>query len=655
MLNSHLLTSIITNLFSVSTTSTCSNSSLTPTQVALTKFSRLSARSLNTFLYNTTFHNRSSRTFTSSEVRLLSYGLNFVPSPKLPPLCVFQRGVAKLARAMRLRWYFKRPLDDSNKIFVANPFFQPPDSPPPPIERFLSDLESEVIRWHQEALTLYKNFGCNFRSMDFKNLMNLSSDPSLNFSKSDKNLGFNVFDDKDYYQEAVRVVTDPLVNKPVTEFEAITVVHRFIDNTRLLCRTFLPFGLSEDDCDFIEQDFSQESSSPNFPEFYILPKLHKQPWQGRPITLQTKFVSRWAAKWLTVHLNAFCETLPTALKDSLSLVKQLENLHLPSDCDIFTGDVRSLYPSIDSKVGVELVKRTLIERSGWKGWKIEFICQLLSLILSCTVFKFRNQFFLQINGTAMGVSCAPPYAIIVMFALEHNVITMEYVLFYTRYIDDVFCITRKGFAEKLRVLLDSLVPWIKFDWACSGDTADFLDLTIFKDHQFHITGLLSFKVFQKRFNLYQYITFFSDHPRSMKKGFIRGVLLAHAVRCSREIYFLDYRLAFFERLIARGYPRAFLSPIFSSVKYADRKTLLSGDRQRSKKNAPLLLNFPFSRAAAAADFAGFLRNKWHLVKAVDKENIFPNCPLIVWSKGRNIFDVVRTNQKHIMNLKLSLS
>ena len=106
---------------------------------------------------------------------------------------------------------------------------------------------------------------------------------------------------------------------------------------------------------------------------------------------------------MTIQLNDFCLALPTVLRDSLSLVQDLEAKQFPDDCEVFGGDVRSLYPSINTIKGISIVRKVLIDRSGWSGWKIDFICDLLALVLNFTIFKFRGKFFIQINGTAMGV------------------------------------------------------------------------------------------------------------------------------------------------------------------------------------------------------------------------------------------------------------
>jgi len=75
-------------------------------------------------------------------------------------------------------------------------------------------------------------------------------------------------------------------------------------------------------------------------------------------------------------------------------------------------------------------------------------------------------------------------------------------------------------------------------------------------------------------NLFLYLPFSSYHRMHVKKGFIKGELIRYVRSCSVEIDFLRARFAFFHRLRARGYPSSFLLPIFDSICYSSRPTLL---------------------------------------------------------------------------------
>ena len=58
------------------------------------------------------------------------------------------------------------------------------------------------------------------------------------------------------------------------------------------------------------------------------------------------------------------------------------------------------------------------------------------------ICKYNDKVYKQIDGTAMGTSVAPPFANLFLFILERILLLKykEYILFYKRYIDDIFFI-----------------------------------------------------------------------------------------------------------------------------------------------------------------------------------------------------------------------
>ena len=56
------------------------------------------------------------------------------------------------------------------------------------------------------------------------------------------------------------------------------------------------------------------------------------------------------------------------------------------------------------------------------------------------ICKYNDKVYKQIDGTAMGTLVAPPFANLFLFILERILLLKykEYILFYKRYIDDIF-------------------------------------------------------------------------------------------------------------------------------------------------------------------------------------------------------------------------
>ena len=72
----------------------------------------------------------------------------------------------------------------------------------------------------------------------------------------------------------------------------------------------------------------------------------------------------------------------------------------------------------------------------------EVLGELMNLVLKNNVFEFNEQFYLQIQGTAMGTKMAPAYANLFMGKLEEHLIKLAHNHIHTwkRFIDDIFII-----------------------------------------------------------------------------------------------------------------------------------------------------------------------------------------------------------------------
>jgi hypothetical protein len=151
--------------------------------------------------------------------------------------------------------------------------------------------------------------------------------------------------------------------------------------------------------------------------FYMLMKVHKKELSGRPIISSINTFTYYASKYLDQVLQPVMKNISSFIQSSQHLIHKLEenSTLLPHDCWILCADVDSLYPSIPSKEGQELFKLALLRHNVQSTFfsdltEISFICDLLAWVLSNNYFSFGNDYYLQINGTAMGTPVAVAYA-----------------------------------------------------------------------------------------------------------------------------------------------------------------------------------------------------------------------------------------------------
>ena len=84
-------------------------------------------------------------------------------------------------------------------------------------------------------------------------------------------------------------------------------------------------------------------------------------------------------------------------------------------------DVSSLYNNIDHEEGAETCLQKLEERKN-KSISSIAIKNLILMILKSNAFRFGNQYYRQITGTAMGTSMVLNYTNLFMDNFEQNLL-----------------------------------------------------------------------------------------------------------------------------------------------------------------------------------------------------------------------------------------
>ncbi|CAJ0944105.1 unnamed protein product [Ranitomeya imitator] len=166
---------------------------------------------------------------------------------------------------------------------------------------------------------------------------------------------------------------------------------------------------------------------------------------GRPIVASTESILSPLSIFLEKVLTPLIQNTPSFLLDTGAFLNKIHTIGtVPSQMILVTMDVKDLYTSIPHVEGIDSVHHLLIS-AGLDSEQINLCVDLLTLILFNNHFLFQDQFFLQVRGTAMGSNVAPPYANAYMAHFEESVIYrhhlfISHVLYWTRYIDDIFCL-----------------------------------------------------------------------------------------------------------------------------------------------------------------------------------------------------------------------
>ncbi len=147
-------------------------------------------------------------------------------------------------------------------------------------------------------------------------------------------------------------------------------------------------------------------------------------------------------------IKPFVQKLPSYIRDSTDFINKISELQDLSDTVLLlTLDISSLYTNITHKNGLNALTYYLAECDETSFPPSDFLVDMASYVLKYNYFNFDKDFYLQVNGMAMGSIFAPNYANLFMRYFEHRYVYncdvnpfCSHIMKWYRYIDDIFCI-----------------------------------------------------------------------------------------------------------------------------------------------------------------------------------------------------------------------
>ena len=319
------------------------------------------------------------------------------------------------------------------------------------------------------------------------------------------------------------------------------------------------------------------------PQFYSIPKVHKQPWATRPIVSCVNSTLGYLSKYVDRQLQKVVHLCPAYLQDSNSLLHKLHNLgNIPNTARLITADAVSMYTNIDTTHGIATLRNWLELHTPElpPDFPTDFVINATQLIMTANVFQFDDTFWLQLCGTAMGTSLACMYATIYYSFHEeihlfprfsqtlpaHN--TANPLILYARLIDDAFQIwdfaklptpiTATNFVSSLGQHMQ--FGTLRWDVEQPSKSVNFLDLNITVTN-----GQLSTSTYIKPMNLHLYIPPHSAHTKGVLKSLIFGTVQRYWSQNSDLKTFISTSKAFYNHLLHRAYTPTELDPLFEEV------------------------------------------------------------------------------------------
>ena len=374
--------------------------------------------------------NLSDKNLSEDQIKLLSKGLKFSPTPRDIDKGQLKADVDAFKRRIRLSWYFK---DEENSDYDPDAFYVISGWNPPRadniLETYLSLLEKEVLSVSPE--------GRNFSNLSFgerQALGELKSDKTIVIKEADKGSAVVVWDRQDYVAEANRQLSDSgvyeeLDRDPTAEVEA--EIRNCVSEIQV-CDP----GVSDKGASYLQVKKSKLG------RFYLLPKIHKglSNVVGRPVISNCGTATEHISEFLDHHLNPLVSNTGSYVKDTNHFLLLLAGLgDIPGDALLCTADVVGLYPSIPRDEDLEAMRCALDSRRN-PGVSTSSLVNLAKVVLENNVFEFDGKVYKQKLGTAIGTKFAPAYANLFMADFETKLLdgSVDKPLVWFRYIDDVF-------------------------------------------------------------------------------------------------------------------------------------------------------------------------------------------------------------------------
>ena len=489
---------------------------------------------------------------------LLGLGLNFCLQARQTTACIREQ-CDRFRRDMFIKMFFAGSSDDDSDFdprFHIRSEWEPPEKLIKAefrnrVDNFLTTIQSKfrrrVVRTnllrHQSTL-----------------LQAIRHSPNHIVFPADKNLGPAIVERRMYITKAFdEHLSNPAAYQQLTKQEAQQKILSIKTHYRWFRMQYHSIFSDQ------ENKFLNANCDPEDPycHFYLLAKVHKTPWKTRPIVSTSGSLLEGLGKWIDKQLQPLCKDIPSYVKNSASLVQELLELPpLPPTALLLTADAVSMYTNIDTDHGLTTLKDVLPDtatgRATHKG---------LSLLMRNNVFKFGDTFWLQLSGTAMGTPPAPPYATLYYSAREEYLLQAyrDYLLFYRRYIDDVFAIWDFNSHESYNAFarFQSDMKFGTLDWEVDQPSVsvNFLDLHLYiaDDNRVHT------KLHEKVLNLYLYIPPHSCHPPGVLKGLIFGAFHRVFTLTSQSEERKRVLSNLLRRLCRCGYRRDKLLPLFHTA------------------------------------------------------------------------------------------
>jgi hypothetical protein len=504
----------------------------------------------------------------------------------------------------------------------------------------VNDLRS-AKRELRELASIYLQASPNLSSGDDKFLEEYLKTHNLIVRNADKNLGFFVADLAWYEKEMTKHLGDREYYALVESFPKDEIVADL--NTILRDTDALTIPESKR-----LELLSNARIHPidSIPAIYLVAKIHKVPISTRPVVPEQKAIIMLTSKYLDTILLPMVKECEWILRSTLDLIDRLETTPIGmKDPIIMSADVVSLYTNLNTKQGVAFIINIMKSKDRYSAGFIRTIGRLLTWVFKNNYFTHRETLFQQTRGGAMGTSCMPNFANLVLSKIEMDKILPNAwnlpQFLYSRLIDDTFMVIERENVREWKEIFQSANNYLTFTFDTDEDDSSvpMLDLETFRGPKLSTTGFIDFTGYKKPYNNNLYTAPDSHVPDNYKFSWITGENIRLIRNNDNEISYLSQLEKYVEALLKRGYCSTVVSKHINHA-YRDRDVLKT-PRERVPFNLKVL------RIPNIPGYEQLIRAAKVYIDLTDSILTTPPFAPIVL-RGRNLEDIANSSTRDIL-------
>ena len=583
--------------------------------------------------------NLSKKHLTRDHKSVLNKGLKFIPTPNPDHKSQYLTDYLCFERKLRLKYHFSRQDDSQDESDSEEETFYDAESIPqesplnessgwtpntgqdPHLDYYCSLTTEDVIK---EKTSKPKRY--NLTLKERQALKDLTSDETIVIKPADKGGKIVVMNKEDYEGECLRQLSDETYYQKVPK--------RKFDEIQREIKAKVSYYSQRG---LIDQEIAEKLYNPKarIPPFYTIPKIHKENNPGRPIIAGIQSPTENLSYYVDYHIKYYAHRVESYIKDTNHFLRIIEDYHLEDGDIIGTLDVKSLYTNIRNDEGLTALKNVL-SRNGHTNPEPGVLENLASVVLKNNIFRFKDDIYLQKQGTAMGTRMAPSYAIIYMAEVEENLLARAILKpeLWKRFIDDIFFIWKHGEESLKRFVqyLNDSNEAIQFTVNYSNFSVPFLDVKVFKGEN----GKLETTLFIKDTDACQYLHYHSTHPRHQKDNIPFGQFLRAKKICSQQEDFEYHARRMYNIFRDRNYSEDKMTQALAAVRRMNRADLIKDKEPERDHKLRLVTNFN----PANPNLKQIIHKHDRILQSTRRKVINPEEFQIAYSRCKNLRDIL---------------